>query len=96
MEEESQLNTDRCSHNAEELCFISVVEKFIRSAEAMEETVLFPSVLMDSTVNNLEPDLSLNEIYLNERMDLRTFCLTMKSLRIQLTQGRSYIQEGVQ
>ena len=96
MDEESQLKTDRYSHDTEELCFVSVLERFVRSVEAMEETILFPSVLMDSTVNNLEPDLSPNEVYLKEGMDLRTFCLTMKSLRIQLTQGSSYIQEGVQ
>lgn len=96
MDEERQLKTDRYSHDTEELCFVSVLEQFVRSAEAMEETILFPSVLMDSTVNNLETDLSPSEVYLNEGMDLRTFCLTMKSLRIQLTQGRSYIQEGVE
>lgn len=96
MDEESQLKTERYGHDTQELCFVSVLEDFVRSAEVMEETVLFPSVLMDSTVNNLEPDLSPNEIYLKEGMDLRTFCLTMKSLKIQLTQGYSYIQEGVQ
>jgi len=96
MDEESKLKTDRCGHDTEELCFVSVLEKFVRSAEVMEETVLFPSFLMDSTVNNLELDLSLNEIYLKEGMDFRTFCLTIKSLKIQITQGRSYIQEGVQ
>ena len=96
MDQESKLKTDRYGRDTEELCFVSVLEKFVRSAEAMEETVLFPSVLMDSTVNNLAPDLSLNEMYLKEGMDLRTFCLTMKSLKIQLTQGSSYIQEGLQ
>ena len=96
MDEESQLKTDRCSHDTEELYFVSLLERFVRSAEAMEETVLFPSVLMDSTVNNLEPDHSPNEVCLKEGMDLRTFCLKMKSLRIQLAQGSSYIQEGVE
>lgn len=91
-----QSKSDRYGHDTEESCFVSVLEEFVRSAEEMEKTVLFPSVLMDSTVNSLQSDLSLNEIYLKKGMDLRTFCVTMKSLKIQLTQGSSYIQEGVQ
>lgn len=95
--EEPLRNSRRYGHDTQELCFVSVLEDFVRSTGVMEETVLFPSFLMDLTVNTLaEPDLSPNEIYLNEEMDLRTFCLMVKSLKIQLSQGCSYIEEGVE
>lgn len=90
------MKNSRCSHDTQELCFVSALEDFIRSAEVMEKTVLFPSILMDLTVNTLQPDLSPNELYLDEGMDLRTFCITVKSLKIQLTQGCSYIEEGLE
>ncbi|XP_078370932.1 uncharacterized protein LOC144654613 [Oculina patagonica] len=96
MEEENHLKDSRCGHDAQELCFVSALEDFIRSAEFMGETVLFPSILMDLTVNSLELNLSAKELYLAEGMDLRTFCHTVKSLKIQVTQGCSNIEEGLE
>ena len=82
--------------NSQELCFVSVLENFVRSAEVMQETVLFPSVLMDLTVNSVVPSVRPNEIYLNDETDLRTFCLMVTSLKTQLTEGCSYLEEGVE
>lgn len=90
------MKNDRSGHDVQDLCFESALENFVHAAEVMEETVLFPSLLMDLTVDTLEPNLSPNELYLDEGMDLRTFCLTLKSLKIQLTQGCSYIEEGIE
>ena len=87
---------DSIQYSAQELCFVSALEDFIRSAEVMQQTVLFPSVLMDLTVNSLLPNMVLDEIYITEETDLRTFCLMARSLKTQLTEGCSYIEEGRQ
>lgn len=88
---------DHSTHNtAQEICFVAVLENFVRSADIVQQTVLFPSVLMDLTVNSVLPSVSPNEIYLNEETDLRTFCLLVKSLKIQLTEGCSYIEDGIE
>lgn len=81
---------------AQELCFVSVLENFIRSAEVMQQTVLFPSFLMDSNVSSVLSNVSMDEIYLDEKTDLRTFCLVMTSLKTQITEGCSYIEEGIE
>ena len=88
-------DTDDSTHRdiAQASCFVSVLANFFRSAEIMEQTVLFPSVLIDVTVNSVLPSVSPNEIYLNEEADLRTFCLMVKSIKTQLTEGCSFIEE---
>lgn len=97
MDVETPLGNNRRGHDAEEgLCFVSALEDFVRSAGVMEETVLFPSVLMDLPLNTLETNISPNEIYLYAEMDLRIFCSMVKSLKIQLSQGRSFIEEGLE
>lgn len=78
--------------NLQESRFVSVLVNFIRAAEIMEHTVLIPSVLMDLTVNSLIPCLNLNETYLSQETDLRTFCLVVKSIKIQLTEGCSFFE----
>ncbi len=95
MEAENHLKDSRCGHDTQDLCFISAIEDFYQISRIYGGTVLFPSILMDLTVNSLELNLSAKELYLAEGMDLRTFCLTVKSLKIQVTQGCSYIEEGL-
>ncbi len=95
MEGEDHLNDNQGGHDTQEICFLTALDDFIRSAENMEQTVFFPSILMDLTVSTLKPKLSANELYLAEEIDLRTFCLMVKSLKIQVTQGCSYIEEGL-
>lgn len=82
----------RHDDNLQESRFVLVLVNFIRAAELMEHTVLIPSVLMDLTVNSLIPCLNLKEIYLSEETDLRTFCLVVKSIKIQLTEGCSFFE----
>lgn len=82
----------RHDDNLKESRFVLALVNFIRAAEIMEHTVLIPSVLMDLTVNSLIPCLNLNEIYLSEETDLRTFCLVVKSIKIQLTEGCSFCE----
>lgn len=82
----------RHDDNLKESRFVLALVNFIRAAEIMEHTVLIPSVLMDLTVNSLIPCLNLNEIYLSEETDLRTFCLVVKSIKIQLTEGCSFFE----
>ena len=82
----------RHDDNLQESRFFLVLVNFIRAAELMEHTVLIPSVLMDLTVNSLIPCLNLNEIYLSQETDLRTFCLVVKSIKIQLTEGCSFFE----
>ena len=85
-----------CEYSGQELRFVSALDDFIRSVEVMQQTVLFPSVLMDLTVNSLLPNIVLDEIYITEETDLRTFCLMVRSLKTQLTEGCNYIEEGMQ
>lgn len=82
----------RHDDNLQESRFVSVLVNFIRAAELMEHTVLIPSVLMDLTVNSLIPCLNLNEIYLSQETDLRTFYLVVKSIKIQLMEGCSFFE----
>ena len=82
----------RHDDNLQESRFFLVLVNFIRAAELMERTVLIPSVLMDLTVNSLIPCLNLNEIYLSQETDLRTFWLVVKSIKIQLTEGCSFFE----
>lgn len=82
----------RHDDNLQESRFVLVLVNFIRAAELMEHTVLIPSVLMDLTVNSLIPCLNLKEIYLSQETDLRTFCLVVKSIKIQLTEGCSFFE----
>ena len=82
----------RHDDNLQESRFFLVLVNFIRAAELMEHTVLIPSVLMDLTVNYLIPCLYLNEIYLSQETDLRTFCLVVKSIKIQLMEGCSFFE----
>ena len=82
----------RHDDNLQDSRFFLVLVNFIRAAELMEHTVLIPSVLMDLTVNSLIPCLNLNEIYLSQETDLRTFCLVVKSIKIQLTEGCSFFE----
>lgn len=79
----------------QDLCFVTVLENFIQSAKQMQQTVLFPSILMDLPVKLLLPDSDHHEIYLNRETDLRTFYLTVKSFVTQLTEGCNYIEEGL-
>ena len=97
MDMKASTEKNRPDHNTESgLCFVTVLERFVKSATVLEETVLFPSVLMDLSVNALEAKINPNEIYLYKEMDLRTFCRMVKSLRIQLLQGCSFIEEGLE
>ena len=82
----------RHDDNLQESRFFLVLVNFIRAAELMERTVLIPSVLMDLTVNSLIPCLNLNEIYLSQETDLRTFYLVVKSIKIQLMEGCSFFE----
>ena len=97
MSTDTLLEKDRPDYDTDGvLCFVAVVERFVKSATVLEETVLFPSVLMDLSVNALEAKINPNEIYLYKELDLRTFCRMVKSLRIQLSQGCSFIEEGLE
>lgn len=97
MDMKASTEKNRPDHNTESgLCFVTVLERFVKSATVLEETVLFPSVLMDLSVNAFEAKINPNEIYLYKEMDLRTFCRMVKSLRIQLLQGCSFIEEGLE
>ena len=71
MDMKASTEKNRPDHDTESgLCFVTVLERFVKSATVLEETVLFPSVLMDLSVNALEAKINPNEIYLYREVSL--------------------------
>ena len=75
-----------------EFSFMTVLEDFIHSAEIMERTVLFPSLLMDLSLDAITRDLASTELHLqNQELDLRGFYFMVKSLKTQLEKGSKFV-----